>query len=106
MGKIKADVLINTTPVGMFPHIDDTPLDGGALNRFAWVVDVIYNPLKTSLLKAAEQSGCRTLSGLDMFVYQGAEQIRIWTGKEPPLALMRQVVRDHLVSASGIPCPA
>lgn len=106
MGKIKADVLINTTPVGMFPHIDETPPEGGALNRFAWVVDVIYNPLKTSLLRAAEQSGCRTLSGLDMFVYQGAEQIRIWTGKEPPLALMRQVVRDHLASASGIPYPA
>jgi shikimate dehydrogenase len=92
IGKIKADILINTTPVGMFPHTDEKPLQDDVLTRYAWVVDVIYNPLKTSLL----------LPGLDMFVYQGAEQIRIWTGQEPPRALMRQVVLEHLTFASGI----
>lgn len=104
--KIKADILINTTPVGMFPHTDEKPVEDGVLARYAWVVDVIYNPLKTSLLKAAETAGCRTLSGLDMFVYQGAEQIRLWTGQEPPRALMRQVVLDRLTLASGIHRPA
>jgi shikimate dehydrogenase len=102
IGKIKADILINTTPVGMFPHTDEKPLQDDVLTRYAWVVDVIYNPLKTSLLQAAETAGCRTLPGLDMFVYQGAEQIRIWTGQEPPRALMRQVVLEHLTFASGI----
>jgi shikimate dehydrogenase len=104
--KIKADILINTTPVGMFPHTDEKPVADGVLACFPWVVDVIYNPLKTSLLKAAEAAGCRTLSGLDMFVYQGAEQIRLWTGQEPPRAMMRQVVLDRLTLASGIHRPA
>jgi len=106
IGKIKADILINTTPVGMFPNTDEKPVEDGVLARFPWVVDVIYNPLKTSLLKAAETAGCRTLSGLDMFVYQGAEQIRLWTGQEPPRALMRQVVLYRLTLASGIHRPA
>ena len=102
IGKVKANILINTSPVGMWPDVEDMPVDGGALKRFAWVVDVIYNPLKTKLLQEAEKAGCRTLSGLDMFVYQGAEQIRIWTGQEPPRALMRQVVLEHLTSVSGV----
>jgi len=96
VGKIKADILINTTPVGMFPREAESPVAGNALKNFPWVVDVIYNPFKTKLLKDAEKAGCRTLSGLDMFVYQGAEQIRLWTDKEPPRALMRQAVLDHL----------
>jgi shikimate dehydrogenase len=96
VGKIKADILINTTPVGMFPREEESLVDGDVLKPFSWVVDVIYNPLKTKLLKDAEKAGCRVLSGLDMFVYQGAEQIRLWTGQEPPWALMRQVVSDHL----------
>ncbi|MFH1079907.1 MAG: shikimate dehydrogenase [Pseudomonadota bacterium] len=106
IGEIKADILINTTPAGMFPHGDDTPVDGRALKRFSGVVDVIYNPLKTKLLKDAETAGCRTLSGLNMFIYQGAQQIRLWTGQEPPRALMRKVVLEHLTTASGISRPA
>lgn len=102
IGKIGADILINTTPVGMFPHTEEKPVQEDILARFSWVVDVIYNPLKTSLLKAAENAGSRTLSGLDMFIYQGAQQIRIWTGREPPEARMRQVVLKHLTSGSGI----
>lgn len=105
IGKIEADILINTTPVGMWPNTADTPVDGGALKRFDMVMDVIYNPIKTRLLKAAEAAGCRTLSGLDMFVNQGAEQIRLWTGSSPPRVRMRQVVLDHLACASGISRP-
>lgn len=105
IGKIKAHILINTTPVGMFPHTDERPFQDVFLAGFSWVVDVIYNPLKTSLLQAAGTAGCGTLPGLDMFVYQGAEQIRLWTGQEPPVDVMRQVVLAHLTSASAIPRP-
>ena len=105
IGKIEADILINTTPVGMFPHTDEKPVEDGVLARFPWVVDVIYNPLKTRLLQAAQKAGCRTLPGLEMFVYQGAEQIRLWTGQKPPVDVMRQVVLAHLTSASAIPRP-
>ncbi len=59
-------------------------------------MDIIYNPLQTKLLKEAEEAGCQTLSGLGMFVHQGAEQLKIWTGLEPPRNLMREVVEAEL----------
>jgi len=97
IGKAGGDVLVNTTPVGMHPRVDETILSRAALRRFEWVVDLIYNPLRTRLLREAELEGCRVRSGLGMLVRQGAEQFRLWTGKEPPLALMRRVVEDELV---------
>jgi shikimate dehydrogenase len=81
----------------MHPRVDETILSRAALRRFEWVVDLIYNPLRTRLLREAELEGCRVRSGLGMLVRQGAEQFRLWTGKEPPLALMRRVVEDELV---------
>ncbi len=96
MEKIEADCLINTTPVGMYPHIDQSPVDSGLLDGCKYVMYVIYNPLKTKLLKDAEHQGCRVLTGLDMFVHQGAEQIKLWTGKEPDRALMKKVVKERL----------
>jgi shikimate dehydrogenase len=106
IGRTKADILINTTPVGMHPHADEIPIRGAVLTHFPFVFDVIYNPLETGLLKAAGAAGCRTLSGLDMFVYQGSEQIRIWTGRTPPEALMREAVLERLTSASATTGPA
>ena len=98
IGQIKADCLINTTSVGMYPHTDESPLQPKVLRNFRCVMDVIYNPLQTKLLRDAQAAGCEVLSGLDMFVHQGAEQIRLWTGKEPPRELMREVVKNHLLS--------
>ena len=96
IGKIKADCLINTTPVGMYPHKDKSPVKAATLAGYKYVMDVIYNPLKTKLLKDAEKRGCQIFAGLDMFVIQGAEQIRLWTGKEPPRALMKKVILKRL----------
>ena len=96
IGKIKADCLINTTPVGMFPHQDKSPVKISALAGYKYVMDVIYNPLKTKLLADAEKQGCHIFSGLDMFVNQGAEQFRLWTGKEPPRSLMKKVILERL----------
>jgi shikimate dehydrogenase len=59
-------------------------------------MDLVYNPLKTRLLREAEAAGCGVISGLPMLVYQGAEQIRIWTGKEPPVDLMGRVAEEEL----------
>ena len=98
---IKADCLINTTPVGMTPDKKNSPLPRESIGRFPWVMDCIYNPLKTQLLKDAEEAGCFVINGLRMFVHQGAEQIRIWTGKEPPVELMREVVLARLKEANG-----
>jgi shikimate dehydrogenase len=96
IGRLSADCLINTTPVGMYPHAEESPVPAGGLNNFRWVMDVIYRPLQTRLLREAEKAGCGVLSGLTMFVHQGAEQISLWTGKEPPRELMREIVKKHL----------
>jgi len=95
-GKIAADCLINTTPVGMFPDTDAAPVSMTTLEHFEWVMDSIYNPLETRLLKDAKRVGCVTIPGVSMFVHQGAEQIRIWTGVEPPMGPMKRVVLEKL----------
>jgi shikimate 5-dehydrogenase len=84
----------------MMPDIDASPIDNTILGNYRYVMDVIYNPLKTKMLKDAEKAGCITISGLGMFVHQGAEQIKLWTGLEPPRELMKQVVVEHLLYGS------
>jgi len=78
-----ADILINTTPVGIYPYIDESPIESSFLHPDLFVYDIVYNPLKTKLLKQAESAGARTLGGLWMLVYQGVESFKIWTGIEP-----------------------
>jgi shikimate dehydrogenase len=101
IGKIEADCLINTTPVGMAPDREKSPVGREDLANFRWVMDIIYNPLKTRLLKDAVEAGCIALSGVGMFVHQGAEQIRIWTGVEPPRAFMKGIVLEKLKECDG-----
>ena len=97
LGMVRADCLVNTTPVGMMPSTDESPVSGAILVNYRWVMDVIYNPLKTRLMRDAEKAGCITIPGLGMFVHQGAEQIRLWTGQEAPRELMKQVVMERLL---------
>jgi shikimate dehydrogenase len=96
IGKIQADALINATSVGMYPQIHQSPVDAAIPANYQVVVDVIYNPLKTKLLRDAEVKGCKIVSGLEMFVCQGAGQLKLWTGREAPLALMKKTVRERL----------
>lgn len=85
------DILINTTSVGMYPHQDQPPLIRGQQMHPELVVnDVIYNPLKTNLLKEAESIGARTLNGTKMLLYQGMESFRIWTGVAPPVEVFER----------------
>lgn len=93
---IDADFLINTTPVGMYPDIERSPVRKEAMGNFKWVMDVIYNPLNTKLLMDAEEAGCSILSGLSMFVHQGAEQLKIWMGLQAPREYMKKVVMEKL----------
>ena len=97
LGRVRADCLINTTPVGMIPNVDESPVSSAIFVKYRWVVDVVYNPLKTRLMRDAEKAGCITVPGLGMFVHQGAEQIRLWTGQEAPREFMKQVVRERLL---------
>ena len=94
----RGDCLVNTTPVGMHPNEDEMPVSTHILTEYKAVADIIYNPLKTKLLREAETAGCMVASGLAMFVFQGTEQFHIWTGQEPPVELMRSVVLEKLMS--------
>jgi 3-dehydroquinate synthase len=90
------DILINTTPVGMFPNVDQTPLSGSFFKEHMTVMDIIYTPIQTRLLKEAAAAGCDIINGLPMFVYQGAFQFERWTGLPAPVEVMRAAVSDAL----------
>ena len=90
------DILINATPLGMFPKIDSTPLPKELLHKDLFVFDVIYNPLETKLLKEAAEIGCKTLSGLDMLVNQGVLAFEWFTGKTPNSKLMKNKIISFL----------
>lgn len=97
----RADILVNTTSVGMSPHVDDAPLaPADALHAGLFVCDLIYNPLETRLLAAARERGARTLNGVGMLAHQGALALEIWTGQTPPVALMEATIRETLISRS------
>lgn len=90
-----ADIVVNATPVGMGPRAGETMVPVKHLRGGLLVYDLVYNPVKTRLLLEAERAGARTLGGLRMLVYQGAESFKLWTGLEPPTGLM---VREALAS--------
>lgn len=90
------DVLINTTTLGMHPNIDTSIATAEDLHPGLTVFDIVYNPLETSLLREAKASGAKTVSGVLMLVYQGAEAFRLWTGTEPPVELMKKTVLEAL----------
>jgi len=97
LGHTEAQCLINATPVGMAPDAGSTLARRGDLARFEWVMDLVYNPLETALLKEAQAAGCGVITGLPMLVFQGAEQIRIWTGMEPPVERMNKAAEKELL---------
>jgi shikimate dehydrogenase len=84
------DVLINATSIGLYPDVNaELALDLSTLKPGTVVADVIPNPPKTRLIRAAAERGCRTIDGLGMLVNQGVIGIRLWTGKDPDPAVMR-----------------
>jgi 3-dehydroquinate dehydratase / shikimate dehydrogenase len=94
LAKLQFDVIINATPVGMGGN-GQTPLTDKELNA-KYIFDLVYNPLETKLLATAKAKGLHAISGLEMFVQQGAQQFEIWTGKPAPTAEMRMVVMHEL----------
>ncbi|HEY50650.1 MAG TPA: shikimate dehydrogenase [Dehalococcoidia bacterium] len=84
-----ADVLVNTTSVGMVPDVGQTPVPSGLLKPDMTVFDIVYNPRETRLLREAKAAGARTIDGLDMLVWQGALAFEKWTGREAPFEIMK-----------------
>ena len=93
---LDTDILINATPVGMFPKINETPIDKHKLKPNMIVFDTIYNPIETKLLKEAKAQGCKTINGLSMFVHQAAAQFKLWTGQMPSVEIVEAIAYKHL----------
>lgn len=92
-----ADILINTTPLGMFPNMDDMPpVDLKLLPKGALVYDIVYNPEETKFLKTARELGMPTLNGMSMLLLQGKESYRLFTGELPDMEVMEQTIRKLL----------
>lgn len=92
----EADVLIHATSVGMHPNVDASILDAKIIPEHVAVMDIVYNPIKTKLLKEAEKAGCKTIDGVGMLVHQGAESLKIWLGIDAPVDIMRKAVLEKL----------
>jgi shikimate dehydrogenase len=92
----KTDILINATPIGMYPKFDETPISKELLHNDLCVFDVIYNPLETKLMKEAAEIGCETLGGLDMLVNQGILAFEWWLNKKPNKDLMKNTIIEYL----------
>lgn len=94
---IQADIMINTTSLGMHPNEKTSAFDSLSLTSGMVVMDVVYTPMNTQLLKAARKKGCRVIDGLSMFVAQAGAQFELWTGLKPDTRQMRQAILDHQV---------
>ena len=91
------NLVINATPVGMFPKVDASPWPAKVkMPEDAVFFDIVYNPQETKLLSMAKAKGNKTLSGLGMLVHQGVASFEIWTGTTPPVDLMVKVCRESL----------
>jgi len=98
---VQADALVNTTSVGMRPNSESIPIAADLLTRFPVVMDIVYAPLQTRLLREAAARGCQTIDGLQMLLYQGAAQFTLWTGKPAPHATMRDALLRELQARSS-----
>ncbi len=92
-----ADILIDTTPIGMHPNVSDEPIVKAAdIHEELVVNDIVYNPNETVLLKEAIKANAKVVYGIKMLLYQGAESFKIWTGREAPIDVMEAKLKETL----------
>ncbi|MEW6375406.1 MAG: shikimate dehydrogenase [Thermodesulfobacteriota bacterium] len=93
---VGVDVIINATSVGMHPHVEESPFPKKILMEGMTVMDIVYRPLQTKLLREADEKGCLVIDGLEMLAHQGAAQFEIWTGMRPDLHQIKEDLRQAL----------
>lgn len=91
-----ADILVNTTPLGMHPNVGGSVAASDDMHENLVVFDAVYNPHETLLLKEAVKAGAKPVYGIKMLLYQGAESFKIWTGSEPPIDVMENALKQYL----------
>lgn len=96
---LPADILINCTPIGMHPNVDESPFEKHRLRPSMLVFDTVYNPESTLLIKDARSQSCDVVTGVEMFVRQAALQFRLFTGQAAPAELMRDVLKRAIAAA-------
>jgi shikimate dehydrogenase len=99
-GELEAEVIINATSLGMFPQDGETPFPKYLLKKGMAVMDIVYQPLQTKLLREAKERGCLTVNGLEMLMRQGAAQFEIWTGRRLEIG---EIKKDLLRTLKGEP---
>jgi shikimate dehydrogenase len=92
----RATLVVNTTPVGMYPNVDESIIPKALLRSDLIVYDLVYRPPQTKLLKEAKEVGATTIPGYKMLLEQAAESFRIWTGLEPPKEAMLKALKMEL----------
>jgi len=90
-----SQIVLHCTPVGMHPQVNETSVPGSLLTPDLTVMDIVYNPLETRLLREAKEAGCRTIRGLEMFLNQAIAQFELWTGQPAPADVMRTVMESR-----------
>lgn len=105
-GSVFTDVLVNCTPVGMFPEMDDTPYPEHWLREGMLVFDTIYNPENTLLIKQAKQRGCATVSGVEMFLRQAGAQFECFVQRPAPMDVMHAALRRAMSPLRHVPDPS
>ncbi|MFM8323618.1 MAG: shikimate dehydrogenase [Pirellulaceae bacterium] len=93
---VRPALIVNGTPIGMFPDVDNTPYDGEHLDASTLVFDTVYNPESTLLVKTARKQGCPVLTGSYMFIRQACYQYKLFTGLEPPADVMRATLQKAI----------
>jgi shikimate dehydrogenase len=93
---VQADALVNATSVGMKPLENASLVPADSLGKFPLVMDIVYAPMETRLLREAKNAGCEVINGLSMLLYQGVAQFEAWTGQEAPVEIMRAALMNIL----------
>jgi shikimate dehydrogenase len=96
-----SDVLINATSVGMAPSIFESLIKPNWLGPDTCVMDIVYNPVETKLIREARAAGAKVVNGVEMLLYQGAASFEIWTGYQAPFDVMREALLGKLPSAGA-----
>lgn len=91
----QTEILVHCTPLGMHPKVQESCVPSALLAPGLTVMDIVYNPRETRLLREARAAGCRTIPGLEMFLHQAVAQFELWTGQAAPVDRMRAVLESH-----------
>ena len=102
---VKPNILVNCTPIGMHPNVDESPFEKSHLHPQMRVFDTVYNPENTLFIKEAKLRGCKVITGVEMFIGQATRQFELFTGRPAPVEIMRETLKQA-TSAAQINRPA